>query len=398
MKTLQRERRDAVEIVRLDRPEVRNAMDTALLDELAAVARRARGGRASCARSCSRRPATQALSAGADVGEELDAAAGVARMERFARGLRRARRLPGADRRGLRRQLRRGRAPRSSAGCDLRVAGDNLKLAWAGGRLGVPVGPARLVPLIGLSRAKELILTGRVVGAEEAERIGLVHRVAAADAAEAAAVALALDGPAGAARGDARAEGDVPRPRAHARARRLRERAAREFQRHGAGLPTRAAARLAAVTNLTRWVLAHQRTVIAFWAIVTLIAIAADGQGQRLVRPEVLRARPRGLGDLRRRSPTSLETGGENLPLMPVVDAPAGQDRRLARRQAELAALDARAAKAVPGSRLASFASTGDRAFVSKDGRTVFAVRLSRSPDDDVRRGPGHRWRACATA
>ena len=59
------------------------------------------------------------------------------------------------------------------AGCDLRVGGDNLKLAWAGSRLGVPVGPARLAPLIGLSKAKELVFTGRVVGMEEAERVGL---------------------------------------------------------------------------------------------------------------------------------------------------------------------------------------------------------------------------------
>src|SRR5215212_7313787 len=34
-----------------------------------------------------------------------------------------------------------------AAGCDLRVAGENLKLSWAGARHGVPVGPARLVPL-----------------------------------------------------------------------------------------------------------------------------------------------------------------------------------------------------------------------------------------------------------
>ena len=54
------------------------------------------------------------------------------------------------------------------AACDLRVGGDNLRLAWPGGRLGVPVGPARLVPLVGLSVAKDLIFTGRVVGLEEA--------------------------------------------------------------------------------------------------------------------------------------------------------------------------------------------------------------------------------------
>jgi enoyl-CoA hydratase/carnithine racemase len=78
-----------------------------------------------------------------------------------------------------------------AAACDLRVAGENLKLAWAGARLGVPVGPARLVPLVGLSRAKELIYSGRAVGAEEAGRIGLAERVVPEDEAEAAALELA---------------------------------------------------------------------------------------------------------------------------------------------------------------------------------------------------------------
>ena len=41
-----------------------------------------------------------------------------------------------------------------ACGCDLRVGGDNLKLVFPGARLGVPVGPARLVPLVGLSKAR----------------------------------------------------------------------------------------------------------------------------------------------------------------------------------------------------------------------------------------------------
>jgi enoyl-CoA hydratase/carnithine racemase len=80
-----------------------------------------------------------------------------------------------------------------AAGCDLRVGGDNLKLAWAGAKLGVPVGPARLAPLVGVSRAKDLIFTGRVVGMDEAERLGLVHRTAPAVSAEDAALALARE-------------------------------------------------------------------------------------------------------------------------------------------------------------------------------------------------------------
>ena len=79
------------------------------------------------------------------------------------------------------------------AGCDLRVGGDNLKLAWAGARLGVPVGPARLTQLIGLARAKDLIYTGRPIGVEEAASYGLFHRIAPAEQAEAAALDLAAD-------------------------------------------------------------------------------------------------------------------------------------------------------------------------------------------------------------
>jgi enoyl-CoA hydratase/carnithine racemase len=57
--------------------------------------------------------------------------------------------------------------------------------------MGAPVGPARLVPLVGLAVAKDLILTGRAVDGREALALGLVHRLVAADEAEAAAIALA---------------------------------------------------------------------------------------------------------------------------------------------------------------------------------------------------------------
>jgi enoyl-CoA hydratase/carnithine racemase len=75
--------------------------------------------------------------------------------------------------------------------CDLRVGGSNLRMRFPGAALGVPVGPARLVSLCGLSVATCLLLTGKDVGADEALRWGLVHRVAPSPAAQEQALSLA---------------------------------------------------------------------------------------------------------------------------------------------------------------------------------------------------------------
>jgi enoyl-CoA hydratase/carnithine racemase len=65
--------------------------------------------------------------------------------------------------------------------CDLRVMSADAVTGLPETRIGlIPDlgGCSRLPQLVGLGRAKELVLTGRIVGAEEAERIGLVNRVA----------------------------------------------------------------------------------------------------------------------------------------------------------------------------------------------------------------------------
>jgi enoyl-CoA hydratase/carnithine racemase len=66
-----------------------------------------------------------------------------------------------------------------------------MRLRFPGGALGVPVGPARLVSLCGLSIAKYLLLTAKEVGADQALRWGLVHTVAPAARTEDAAMDLA---------------------------------------------------------------------------------------------------------------------------------------------------------------------------------------------------------------
>lgn len=69
-------------------------------------------------------------------------------------------------------------------GADRRIAGDNAKLGVPEVLLGVIPGGGgtqRLARLIGPSRAKDMVFTGRFVGADEALQIGLVDQVVAPD-------------------------------------------------------------------------------------------------------------------------------------------------------------------------------------------------------------------------
>jgi enoyl-CoA hydratase len=64
--------------------------------------------------------------------------------------------------------------------CDLRIASERAHLGLPEVRLAVTPstgGTQRLPRIVGLARAKELLLTGRILTAQEAERIGLVNEV-----------------------------------------------------------------------------------------------------------------------------------------------------------------------------------------------------------------------------
>jgi enoyl-CoA hydratase len=64
--------------------------------------------------------------------------------------------------------------------CDLRIASERAHLGLPEVRLAVTPstgGTQRLPRIVGVARAKELLLTGRILTAEEAERIGLVNEV-----------------------------------------------------------------------------------------------------------------------------------------------------------------------------------------------------------------------------
>ena len=77
--------------------------------------------------------------------------------------------------------------------CDLRVADPTAIFGVFCRRFGVPLvdgGTVRLPRIVGQGHALDMILTGRGVGADEAERMGLVNRICAPGAARAAAEEL----------------------------------------------------------------------------------------------------------------------------------------------------------------------------------------------------------------
>jgi enoyl-CoA hydratase len=178
-------------LLRLDRPKARNAMNTQMLEEMLGHLASARDDDAVRVLVLSSTD-HMALSAGADVKEELDADAGVARMALFARVYDELTSFPKPTIAVCHGDVIGGGAEVAAA-CDMRIGGSNLRLRFPGAALGVPVGPARLVTLCGLAAAKYLLLASRFVAADEALRIGIVNRVAPAAGTEEAALDLAAD-------------------------------------------------------------------------------------------------------------------------------------------------------------------------------------------------------------
>lgn len=174
---------DAVRWITLDRPEVRNAIDVATQDALAhALVDAATDDEV---RAIVLTGTDPAFSAGGDLSRfdnvehaafrfashELTQVVGL--VERIEKPVVAA--INGTAT---------GAGAQLALACDVRIASDRARLLWREGQLGLLPshgGIARLVQLVGLGRARDLVLGGYELGAAEAHRIGLVSEVVAHD-------------------------------------------------------------------------------------------------------------------------------------------------------------------------------------------------------------------------
>ena len=130
-----------------------------------------------------------------------------------------------------------------------------------------------------------------------------------------------------------------------------------------------------AMTTLTRWVLRHKKLVLGLWVVLAIAGFAA-------MKPagDALSHAPSTSPAARRSTPTAASpqlygNGGDVAPIVPVVTLP--QRARRSTRPASPGSSRRRSPRSRPrcrDARVASYASTHDRAFVSKDGRTTFAL------------------------
>ncbi len=128
------------------------------------------------------------------------------------------------------------------------------------------------------------------------------------------------------------------------------------------------------MASVSRFVLVHKRLVLIFWAMVTVVAVAAIQPASEALNQQFTVPGREGF-TTNREIQAVYGTGGSDVtPIVPVVTLPKGTTVDSAGVRAELAAALKRVQAALPRARVASYASTGDRAFVSRDGRTTFAL------------------------
>src|ERR1700754_1204829 len=174
------EKKGAIAYVTLNRPKVLNALNTPTWSDLAAALREARDD-AQVRGVILTGAGERAFIAGADIGEPANLGAFDAQASsRFGQGVLDLIENLGKPVIAAVNGFALGGGCEAALACTLRLAAPNAKFGQPEVKLGLPPGGGgtqRLPRLVGKGRALELILTGEVIDAAEAWRIGLVNKV-----------------------------------------------------------------------------------------------------------------------------------------------------------------------------------------------------------------------------
>ncbi len=162
-----------IRILRMHRPQARNAMDTALLVALLDALHDAEDD--TTLRGVLLTGTGGTFSAGADTREQTDDG-GRRRMELFTHVYERLTSLRHPTAAAVEGPAVGGGAE-AAAACDHRVLAEGALLRFPGASFGLPVGPGRLTANVGLGTARDWVLSGRDVLPSEALAAGFAQRV-----------------------------------------------------------------------------------------------------------------------------------------------------------------------------------------------------------------------------
>lgn len=185
------EKREDVAVIKLNRPRVLNAQNAQLIEDFANALRAASEDTEVTAVVV--KGEGRAFCSGYDISEGYQAEASVTeRMQETTRLMLRMGKPVIASIQGY----CLGGGIEWAMNCDIRIAADDAKFGFPEAKVGATITNAgtKLLPLlVGLGRASELILTGRMIDANTAEQWGLVNKVVARDGLDAAAMEMAQE-------------------------------------------------------------------------------------------------------------------------------------------------------------------------------------------------------------
>jgi len=128
-----------------------------------------------------------------------------------------------------------------------------------------------------------------------------------------------------------------------------------------------------AMTTLTRWVLKHKTLVVGLWLVLAIAGFAAVKPASDSLSTSFNIPGSEAF-DANSAIAAIYGNGGDVAPIVAVVTLPQGTTVESPGIGRDLITALAKVKKALPDARVASYASTHDRAFVSTDGRTTFAL------------------------